>query len=136
MKPSTEFQKPKPLSSGNMKNLIKGLTPDEQRSLSKLLQKWDQREERKHERFRCSLMTDYEMAGEVHREMMTNICVGGAYIEGQNPPAAGQRFLQTFHIPNSEIPIRSKSRVIWISKSGFGVEFSILMESTPRVNTG
>jgi len=125
MNPSTKSPKPNPLTIQRMSALIESLTADEQRTLSQLLQKWDGREERRHSRFRCSLMTEYFASGRSHQEMMTDISIGGAFIEASNPPAIDQDILQVFHFPNFEIPIRSRSRIVWVSNDGFGVKFDI-----------
>jgi len=54
---------------------------------------------------------------------MENISPDEAYIANRTLFPVSHEISQSFFIPNFEIPLRSKSKVIWIGSNGFGVQF-------------
>jgi hypothetical protein len=110
----------------NLLNFVSSLSSEERRMLSKLLSKGQNQEYRKHPRTRCSIITQYIFNDQTYKATMKNISLGGAYIESQHVLPVSQQIMQSFFVPNFEIPIRSKSKIIWIESQGFGVQFDII----------
>jgi hypothetical protein len=74
----------------------------------------------------CSIITQYSVNDLDYKGVMRNISLDGAYIESQHDLAVSQRIAQSFFFPNFEIPIRSNSKVVWITPRGFGVQFEFV----------
>ena len=112
-----------PLESSHLTQLIDRLTLDDQRMLARILNNWEDRDQRKQPRTPCSIITEYTVDNRLHKGTIKNISPGGAYIA--NPPLfpVNQEISQSFFIPNFEIPIRSRSKIIWVGSNGFGVQF-------------
>ena len=109
-----------------MNDLINRLSLDEQRILAKLINNWENRDQRTHPRTQCSIVTDYAMNKQSHRALIRNISLGGAFIESAKLSPLNTYILQSFFFPNFEIPIHSKSKIVWRNPHGFGVQFEIL----------
>ena len=109
-----------------MSDLVNSLNLDEQRILARLLSDWQERDQRKDERTECSIITEYIVHNRPHRDKMRNISLGGAFIESRHSFPVNQELSQSFFFPNFEIPIRTKSRVVWTVPNGFGVQFQIM----------
>jgi hypothetical protein len=116
--------------SRHLSLLIDNLTIDDQRILARILNNWDDRDQRKQPRRPCSIITEYTVGNRLHKGTMKNISPGGAYIENRPLFSVSQEISQSFFIPNFEIPIRSKSKIIWIGSNGFGVQFKQFMSQT------
>ena len=116
--------------SRHLSLLIDNLTIDDQRILARILNNWDGRDQRKQHRTPCSIITEYTVGNRLHKGTMKNISPGGAYIENRPLFSVSQEFSQSFSIPNFEIPIRSKSKIIWVGSNGFGVQFKQFMSQT------
>jgi len=112
-----------PADSRHLTQLIDNLTIDDQRMLARILDNWDDRDQRKQPRTECSIITEYTVDNQLHKGTMKNISPGGAYIENQPLFPVSQEISQSFFIPNFEIPIRSKSQIVWVGSNGFGVQF-------------
>ena len=112
-----------PTNSRHLTQLIDNLTLDDQRMLARILNNWDDRDQRKQPRTPCSIITEYTVANRLHKGTMENISPGGAYIANQPLLPVSAEISQSFFIPNFEIPIRSKSKIIWVGSNGFGVQF-------------
>ena len=109
-----------------MSELINNLSIDETRILARLLNDWQKKDQRKHPRTPCSIITEYMMHGQVHKDLIKNISLGGAFIESRNTIPLNLVISQSFFFPNFEIPIRSNSKIVWTAPKGFGVQFEIL----------
>ena len=109
-----------------MSDLVNSLNLDEQRILARLLSDWQERDQRKDERTECSIITEYIVHNRPHRDKMRNISLGGAFIESRHSFPVNQEISQSFFFPNFEIPIRTKSRIVWSVPNGFGVQFQIM----------
>ena len=109
-----------------LSELLNNLTLDEQRMLARLLNDWNDREQREEQRIECSIVTEYIVHNRPHRAKIRNISLGGAFIESQDSLRVNQEISQSFFVPNFEIPIRTKSRIVWTGADGFGVQFQIL----------
>ncbi len=109
-----------------LSELLNNLTLDEQRILARLLSDWNDREQREEQRTECSIVTEYIVHNRPHRARIRNISLGGAFIESQDSLRVNQEISQSFFVPNFEIPIRTKSRIVWTGPDGFGVQFQIL----------
>jgi len=109
-----------------LSELLNNLTLDEQRILARLLSDWNDREQREEQRTECSILTEYIVHNRPHRARIRNISLGGAFIESQDSLRVNQEISQSFFVPNFEIPIRTKSRIVWTGPDGFGVQFQIL----------
>ena len=108
-----------------MSELINTLSIDETRILARLLNDWQKKDQRRHPRTPCSIITEYMVHGRVHKDLIKNISLGGAFIESRNAIPLNLVISQSFFFPNFEIPIRSKSKIIWVDVKGFGVQFDI-----------
>jgi hypothetical protein len=109
--------------SRHLTRLIDNLSIDDQRMLARILNNWDTRDQRKLPRTPCSIITEYTVDSHFHKGTMKNISPGGAYIENQSLFQVDQEIIQSFFVPNFEIPIRSESKIIWVGTRGFGVQF-------------
>jgi hypothetical protein len=109
-----------------LSELLNNLTLDEQRILARLLSDWKDREQREEQRTECSIVTEYIVHNRPHRAKIKNISLGGAFIESRDSLRVNQEISQSFFVPNFEIPIRTKSRIVWTGPDGFGVQFQIL----------
>ena len=116
--------------SRHLNQLIDHLTIDDQRMLARILNNWDDRDQRKQPRTECSIITEYTVDNQLHKGTMKNISPGGAYIENQPLFPVSQEISQSFFIPNFEIPIRSMSKIIWVGSDGFGVQFKRFLSQT------
>jgi hypothetical protein len=102
------------------------LTIDEIRILSRLLENWEKKDQRKHPRTACSIITEYMIEDRVYKDKIKNISLSGAFIQSRNAFPVDLEIHQSFFFPNFEIPIQSKSKVVWTSPNGFGVKFNII----------
>ena len=116
--------------SRHLNQLIDHLTIDDQRMLARILNNWDDRDQRKQPRTPCSIITEYTVDNRLHKGTMENISPGGAYIANQPLFPVNQEISQSFFIPNFEIPIRSMSKIIWVGSDGFGVQFKRFLSQT------
>ena len=119
-----------PTESRHLTQLIDNLTIDDQRMLARILNNWDDRDQRKQPRAPCSIITEYTVANRLHKGTMENISPGGAYIANQPLFPVSEEISQSFFIPNFEIPIRSMSKIIWVGSNGFGVQFERFIGQT------
>ena len=119
-----------PADSRHLTQLLDHLTIDDQRMLARILNNWDDRDQRKQPRTPCSIITEYTVDSRFHKGTMINISPGGAYIADQPLFAVNQEISQSFFIPNFEIPIRSMSKIIWIGTDGFGVQFKSFLRQS------
>jgi hypothetical protein len=110
--------------------LIDNLTIDDQRILARILNNWEDRDQRKHPRTPCSIITEYTVGNRLHKVTMKNISPAGANIENGPLFSVSQEISQSFFIPNFEIPIRSQSKIIWVGSNGFGVQFKQFISQT------
>jgi hypothetical protein len=108
-----------------MSELINNLSIDEQRILARLLNNWEKRDQRTHPRTTCSIITEYVALNRVYKDSIKNISLGGAYIESEHGFPVNLEIDQRFFFPNFEIPIQSKSKIMWSGPGGFGVQFAI-----------
>ena len=61
-----------------------------------------------------------------YKSKIKNISLSGAFIQSRNAFPVGLEISQSFFFPNFEIPIQSKSKVVWTSPNGFGIKFNII----------
>ena len=109
-----------------LSELVDNLTIDEVRILSRLLENWGKKDQRKHPRTPCSIITEYMIEDRVYKDKIKNIGLGGAFIQSRNSFPLDLEISQSFFFPNFEIPIQSKSKVVWTGPNGFGVKFNII----------
>jgi hypothetical protein len=109
-----------------LSKFVDNLTLDDQRALSRLLSSWEKRDQRKHSREKCSIITDYIVDNHHYKGIMCNISPYGAYISSRHLFPVNQIIFQSFFFPNFEIPIRSNSKIVWVGSDGFGVQFDSL----------
>jgi len=114
-----------------MSELIKNLSIDETRILARLLNDWQKKDQRRHPRTPCSIITEYMVDDQVHKDLIKNISLGGAFIESRHATPLNLVISQSFFFPNFEIPIRSNSKIVWTTPNGFGVQFEILATNKP-----
>ena len=109
-----------------LSQLLDNLTVDDQRTLSKLLNSWDKKDQRQNSRMPCSIITEYIFDNQTYKGKMKNISLDGAFIRSQKIVPVNEHIFQSFFFPNFEIPIRSNSKVTWTGSQGFGVQFDII----------
>ena len=109
-----------------LSQFVDTLTIDDQRALSRLLNNWEQKDQRKTPREMCSIVTEYIVDNCHYKGIMKNISPYGAYIESHDVFPANTVIHQSFFFPNFEIPIRSNSKIVWNGSDGFGVQFDSL----------
>ena len=119
---SFNFRKDDP----HLSQFLDNLSVDDQRVLSRLLNTWEKRDQRRNPRMPCSIITEYLVNDQEHKGVMRNISLDGAYIETRHELAVDQQIAQSFFFPNFEIPIRSNSKIVWIQTGGFGVQFKFV----------
>ena len=107
----------------HLSQFLDNLSIDDQRVLSRLLNSWEKRDQRRQPRMPCTIITQYSVNDQDYKGVMRNISLDGAFIESQHELAVNQRIGQSFFFPNFEIPIRSNSKIVWVSPRGFGVQF-------------
>lgn len=109
-----------------LSELVDNLTIDEIRILSRLLENWGKKDQRKHPRTPCSIITEYIIEDRVYKDKIKNISLNGAFIQSRNSFPVDLEISQSFFFPNFEIPIQSRSKVVWTGPNGFGVKFNII----------
>jgi hypothetical protein len=110
----------------NLSQFLENLSIDDQRMLSKLLNTWEERDQRRNPRMPCTIITEYVVNQEEHKGVMRNISLDGAFIEARHELEVNQQIAQSFFFPNFEIPIRSNSKIVWVASKGFGVRFEFV----------
>jgi hypothetical protein len=110
----------------DLSEFLDNLSIDDQRVLSRLLNTWEKRDQRRHPRMPCSIITEYLVNDQEHKGVMRNISIDGAFIETRHELAVKQQIAQSFFFPNFEIPIRSNSKIVWVASGGFGVQFEFV----------
>ena len=108
-----------------LSQLVDKLSAKEQQMLSELLNDVQKKEQREHPRTRCSIITEYNFENQVYKGTIKNISLGGAFILSPHLVPVNREISQSFFFPNFEIPIRSRSKIIWVDTKGFGVRFEI-----------
>ena len=110
----------------HLSQFVDNLSIDDQRVLSRLLNTWEKRDQRRHPRMPCSIITEYLVNDQAYKGVMQNISLDGAYIETRHELAVNQQIAQSFFFPNFEIPIRSNSKIVWVASGGFGVRYDFV----------
>ena len=110
----------------HLSQFLDNLSIDDQRVLSRLLNSWEKRDQRRQPRMPCTIITKYSVNDRDYEGVMRNISLDGAFIESRHELAVNQRIAQSFFFPNFEIPIRSNSKIMWIESGGFGVQFDFV----------
>ena len=118
-------------STRRLSEMVDNLTIDEIRILSRLLENWGKKDQRKHPRTPCSIITEYMIEDRVYKDKIKNISLSGAFIQSRNAVPVDLEISQSFFFPNFEIPIQSKSKVVWTGPNGFGVKFNIIEGQRP-----
>jgi hypothetical protein len=107
-----------------MVEIFEKLSMEEQRILARLVNDWEKRDQRRHSRIPCSIITEYRALNQVYKDTIKNISLGGAYIESTHYFPLNLEIDQSFFLPNFETRIQSKSQIIWTDPNGFGVQFN------------
>jgi hypothetical protein len=110
----------------HLAQFLDNLSIDDQRVLSRLLNTWEKRDQRRQPRMPCTIITEYFINDQAHKGIMRNISLDGALIESRHELAVNQQIAQSFFFPNFEIPIRSNSKIVWVASGGFGVQFKFV----------
>ena len=114
----------------HLSQFLDNLSIDDQRELSRLLNTWEKRDQRRHPRMPCTIITEYFLNDREHNGIMRNISLDGALIESRHELAVNQQIAQSFFFPNFEIPIRSNSKIVWVASGQFGVQFKFVQSNT------
>ena len=115
----------------NLSQFLDNLSIDDQRTLSKLLNSWEKRDQRLNPRIPCRIITEYVVNEKEYKGIMRNISLDGAFIETRHELEVDQKIAQSFFFPNFEIPIRSNSKIVWVASKGFGVRFDFIRSEGP-----
>ena len=115
----------------HLSQFLDNLSIDDQRALSRLLNSWEKRDQRKNPRMPCRIITEFFVNDQEYKGVMRNISLDGAFIESRHDLAVNQHIAQSFFFPNFEIPIRSNSKIVWIASQGFGVQFDFVQRDKP-----
>jgi type IV pilus assembly protein PilZ len=81
---------------------------------------------RQSPRVPVQLAVSYESAGEMARDVITNLSDGGLFIRTTRPLAIGTQIEMTIHIGEEKPPIGQKGRITWargLPVDGMGVRF-------------
>ncbi|MBW2439693.1 MAG: PilZ domain-containing protein [Deltaproteobacteria bacterium] len=113
-----------------LSQFLDNLSIDDQRLLSRLLNSWEKRDQRKNPRMPCRIITEFFVNDQEQKGVMRNISLDGAFIESRHDLSVNQHIAQSFFFPNFEIPIRSNSKIVWIASRGFGVQFDFVQRDT------
>ena len=110
----------------HLSQFLDNLSIDDQRVLSRLLNTWEKRDQRRNPRMPCTIITEYVVNEQDYKGLMLNISIDGAFVESRHALAVNQQIAQSFFFPNFEIPIRSNSKIVWVASRGFGVQFEFV----------
>jgi len=110
----------------HLSQFLDNLSIDDQRVLSRLLNTWEKRDQRRNPRMPCSMITEYVVNEQDYKGVMLNISIDGAFVASRHELAVNQQIAQSFFFPNFEIPIRSNSKIVWVAAKGFGVQFEFV----------
>ena len=113
----------------HLSQFLDNLSIDDQRVLSRLLNTWEKRDQRRNPRTPCSIITEYVSNEQDYKGVMRNISLDGAFIVSRHELAVNQQIAQSFFFPNFEIPIRSNSKIVWVAAKGFGVQFEFVQNN-------
>jgi hypothetical protein len=113
----------------HLSQFLDNLSIDDQRVLSRLLNTWEKRDQRRHPRMPCTIITEYVVNEQDYKGVMLNISLDGAFIESRHAFAVNQQIAQSFFYPNFEFPIRSNSKIVWVASKGFGVQFEFVQNN-------
>ena len=61
-----------------LSQFINNLSMDEVRILARMLNDWQKRDQRSHPRTPCSIITEYMVENQTHKDLIKNISLGGA----------------------------------------------------------
>ena len=70
-----------------------------------------------------SLATKVQIGDEELQRTMSNLSLGGAFIDHEARLPIGTRLDLEFRLPNREEPIAIGGEVRWVADTGFGVQF-------------
>ena len=110
----------------HLSQFLDNLSIDDQRVLSRLLNTWEKRDQRRNPRMPCTIITQYVVNEQDCKGTMLNISLEGAFVESRHALTVNQQIAQSFFFPNFEIPIRSNSKIVWVASEGFGVQFEFV----------
>ena len=113
----------------HLSQFLDNLSIDDQRVLSRLLNTWEKRDQRRQPRMPCTIITEYIVGDQDCKGVMRNISLDGALIESRHELAVNRQIAQSFFFPNFEIPIRSNSKIVWVASGGFGVRFEFVQNN-------
>lgn len=78
---------------------------------------------RSNTRYSVSVPTTLQIDDEAFERTLTNLSLGGAFIEHDQRVPIGTRVTIRFRIPNRESPIEVGAQVRWAAEDGIGVQF-------------
>ena len=87
-----------------LSQFIDNLTLDDQRALSRLLNKWDKRDQRNYPREKCSIITDFIVDTHNYKGIMRDISPYGAYIKSRHQFPVNQVIFQSFFSQTLKYP--------------------------------
>lgn len=74
-------------------------------------------------RYAVNLAATVEIGDAQLERRITNLSLGGAFIDHDERLAIGTRIDVQFRLPNREQPIAIGGEVRWVAEGGFGVQF-------------
>ena len=70
------------------------------------------------------MLVDYALQDSVYRDFITNVSIGGAFIESHMLPI-GPEITMVFSFRDDDSPIKTAGEVTWIGQEGIGVKFRL-----------
>lgn len=103
--------------------IILNLTEDKQQLLLKYAEELLVKERRAFIRKSCSIPVSYATYDRVYTDTIKNISQKGVFIETHRPLFVGEELILSFSMAGIDRPLKVKSEIVQVNRSGIGVEF-------------
>ena len=104
-------------------NLIFDMSMEKKLKLLKLIDKWESKGARKHNRKPLLIPIDYTTKYLAFKDVIKNISASGVFIETRMPFTVGQDITMTFRLPKSRKLIQATGEIVRSDSHGIGVKF-------------
>jgi len=102
----------------------KNLSPEQQKYIFRILEKFEFMDRREYQRFRCdNLIVGVDIDGKLSREHVIDISEGGIFVKIESPLAPGQKVILTFADTDGRTQYRVNSTVVRAVNSGVALVF-------------
>ena len=113
-------------------NLIFDMSMEKKLKLLKLIDKWESKGARKHNRKPLLIPIDYTTKYLAFKDVIKNISASGVFIETRMPFTVGQDIAMIFRLPKSRKLIQATGEIVRSDSHGIGVKFK--RQSMEKVN--